>query len=182
VAGLEAAAGQPSLAAPRARARPGDEVDHRIEGVRAVERRARAPDDLDAVEGVDVDELLRAEEGGVVDRLVEPPPVEQHENPGVEVARLRQAADGEVGVVAVVAREEAAAGREHLGERAVPEAADLVARDHGDRGGRLVEALSVPRRGRDHGLVLLRHRGQAGERGGGDQGRHAKSAGPAILE
>ena len=125
------------------------EVDDGVEGVGAVQRRGGAPDDLDALHRAQIDGRFRAEVGGVGDVVVEPVTIHQEKDSGVIVAGEGEAADSDVGVVAIVTREEPRDRVQGLAEGAVPVSLDLIAADDADRGGCLAWILLELRGGSD---------------------------------
>src|SRR5262245_7959518 len=72
-----------------------DDVDDAEERVRAVHRRHRAADQLDARDLVDRHQALEAKPGERAPRLVYARAVDQDENAGVEVTGDRKAADAD---------------------------------------------------------------------------------------
>src|SRR5207248_4971931 len=103
----------------------GHHVDDGEERSGAVERRPGPADDFDAV---DLGDVGREVAGGVAlagPDVVHRVAVPQNQDPGVVVARRREAANAEVGVLAVVGQIEAAHRLERLGEGGVTEGPNL---------------------------------------------------------
>lgn len=124
---------------------PGDDVDHPVHRVGAVDRAARAADHLDAVDVLEERVLhlpVRAGEERRVDRAA----VDQHEDRAREPAR--EAADADRPLVRVDARHLHARGEaERVRDRGDARAADVLARDHVDRRRHLRPLLGFPRDG-----------------------------------
>jgi hypothetical protein len=81
-------------------------------------------------------------------------PVDQQQDAGVIVAGQREPAHRDVGVVAIVAREESADAVQDFGQRAVAEPLDLFLGDDADRRGGFSGILLVLGGGGDPGHLL----------------------------
>jgi hypothetical protein len=152
-----------------------DDVDHGEERIAAVERRAGAADHLDVVDGLEIDSELGSEVGRLVDVVVVDVPVDEQQDAVVVVAGSEEAADADVAVVAIVAPVEPADRAERLGERAVAEAADLLARDDGDRRRRFASRLNVLGRGADGRLLEEEELARRRRLGVGRRGRRVSA-------
>ena len=109
-----------------------DHVHHAEERAAAVDGGAGAGHEFDAVDEGQVDGEFGADGALVVDDVVQAPAVDQDQQPRVQVARIAQAADVRVVVVAVVGHRHAGHALQDLRERAVAALADVLGRDHGD--------------------------------------------------
>ena len=140
---LRALPGGGQLGAVHVAAAPRDHVDHAKHGVLAIHRTARAGDELDALDQVDVDRQIPAAGPGVGLRGVDPIAVDGDQRPGVVVARQAEAAHADIAVLAVVAGVHTRQAGQRLGQRAPAKGADLLPGDHAHRRRHLALLLLV---------------------------------------
>ena len=131
---VQAAAFASQLDAVELRAALGDDVDDAEERAAAVQRRARPANHFHSLDELHIDHTFAAGVSAVVDAVVHPVAVDRHQQAGVVVARPQKAAHTDILIVAIVGDVEAAHVAQHVSERAVAEAADIVRSD--DRHGR----------------------------------------------
>ena len=128
---------------------PRDDVDHAQEGVRAVERRRRAADDLDLRDGLEGDEL-RAQPVSRGRPVGHRAPVDHHlDDAALRAEPARHAPHGRVGEDVIVDQIEALHVLEDLGDGLVAPADDVGLGHDLDDGGRFVLALGGLRGRRD---------------------------------
>jgi hypothetical protein len=121
-----------------------------------IEGRARAANELDPIDELDVERELGADVRLVVDGIVHAMPVDQDQDSRVVVAGTLEAADADVAVVAIVRHVEARGGPDNLGEGPIAVERD-IARGHDRYGrGRVGDLLQELRRAKD-GLHLNLH-------------------------
>jgi len=161
-----------------------DHVHHAEERAAAVDRGAGAGHELDAIDQGEVDGEFGADGALVVDDVVEASAIDQDQQARVQVARIAQAADVRIVVVAVVGHGHAGHALQHVRERAVAALADVLGRDHRHGRRRLADLLRNLRCGDDieieqlferHGVevgTLLRQR--TGLQRGGQQAERAR--------
>ncbi len=160
LSGIEAADRAGELGAAQLLRVSRDHVDHGEEGARAVERRARAPDDLETLDQRDVEWELAADERAAEHVVVEAMAVDEQQHARVVVAGPREPAHADVAVVPVVGDVEAADASQHVGEGPESVAADLFRGDDRHRRRRFGDFLRdrrMPRRpGRSSGRPAVR--------------------------
>ena len=92
----------------------GDDVDDTKERTRAVQRRARATDDFDPLDQVDVEGKFRADQCTAEDIVIESVAVDEEQHAGVVIAGTRKAAHPKEAVIAVVGDVKAANTAQHV--------------------------------------------------------------------
>ena len=111
----------------------GDDVDHSIHGVTAVERGSRPAYDLDPLDTAGIDRQVGAHRRVADDAVVKDVAVEHDQDARVEIRRAPDAAYAERDKRTVVGQVEAGHRLQHLIERGPAVPLDLLGRDHSDR-------------------------------------------------
>ena len=139
---------EPHPAARRLVARARDQVDDAADRARAVEHRARAAHDLDALDVAEVDAPVVARVGLVEDVVVEHGAVLQDQQAIAVVVRLPEPAHRDGAVGRVERQRHPARAAERLGDGRIAKRLELLRGEHAERRGRVLERLRQARGGR----------------------------------
>src|SRR5713101_386503 len=123
-----------------------DDVDNRGESSCSVNRRVRSPNDLDALNQIDIDREFCTHISSVENVVVYPMAIEQEENACVVVPGPREPSYSHVGVVSVVNYVEAANTAQYIRQRPIAVFLYFFCGNYGHRDGRVGSFLQELRR------------------------------------
>ncbi len=113
----------------------GNDVHRPIKRVASIDRGTRPRDDLDPVNQIHIENEIRADVSGLIDRIVQTMPVDQDKRAGVVVVRPGKTTRAHILVKTVAAHMQARSGPQGVGKRGPAVVLDVRRREHGHRGG-----------------------------------------------
>src|ERR1035437_4157315 len=97
----------------------GNHVDHGKECVGSIQRAARTTNDFDAVNQINIELKISADQSAVVEVVGEAMAIQQQQNARVVVTRPRESAHADVAIISVIADIESPHAAENVGQGAV---------------------------------------------------------------
>src|SRR5579864_2318648 len=104
----------------------GNHIDHGKECAGSIQRTAGTSDDFDAVNQIDIELKLAADERAVIDVVVEAMPIEQHQDARVIVSRPGKSTHANIAIIAIVGDIKSPHAAQDVGQGAITTLVDLV--------------------------------------------------------